>query len=84
MGCLSPGLPPQGGIGSPKRKMPRGTAYNIFDDNAFPTMKTIQASTAEMFLHIKSEVEGKKMINLNRFKLEFHLSKIKAVTDYRS
>lgn len=76
MGGQSPGLPPQGRDRSPTRKKARGPTFNFFDERAFPSFKTIPSGNTEMFLHIKSEVEGKKMNNLNRFKLEYHLGKI--------
>lgn len=76
MGSLSPGGALQGGGPSPKRKIPKGFTFNLNDDATFPGMKTTSPICREMYLRITSKIEGKKMVNLNRFKLEFFLNKI--------
>lgn len=75
MGTLSPGDPPPGGGCSPMRKKQRTMPYSVFEQTAFPGLPQKPGNT-EMFLHIRSEVQGKKMLNLNRFKLEHFLTRI--------
>lgn len=75
MGSVSPGEPPPGGEKSPLNKKRRLIPYSMFDQTSFPGLVQ-KPGSAEMYLHIKSEVQGKKMLNLNRFKLEHFLTKI--------
>lgn len=75
MGTQSPGAPSPRRGGSPVRKKPKAIPFSVFDKGEFPGLSQRSVST-EMYLHIRSEVQGKKMVNLNRFKLEHFLTKI--------
>lgn len=75
MGTVSPGEPPTGEEFGKKRKRIEGTTVNLFDDYVFPALKANKITTpTEAYLRIRSEVVDKKMVNLNRFKLEFFLN----------